>query len=149
MTLESEHHCRQQRPYTKHKHHYRNRVLCRVPEALDKAWKTLDEGFAECSTRPRELDELYISNSFFAEYFLSGTRQKKPLSQRLVVHPCVWERRPSTQPIIDNRHFSSIGKFNTLLLLLGTCSQMLWVKNKATQKMLNVKALRPSRHYLL
>jgi hypothetical protein len=27
--------------------------------------------------------------------------------------------------------------------LLGTCSQMLRIKNKATQKMLSVKALRP------
>jgi hypothetical protein len=33
------------------------------------------------------------------------------------------------------------------LCLLGTCSQMLWVKNKATQKMLNDKVLRPSKHY--
>jgi hypothetical protein len=31
--------------------------------------------------------------------------------------------------------------------LLGTCSQMLRVKNKATQKMLNDKVLRPLRHY--
>ena len=30
---------------------------------------------------------------------------------------------------------------------LVTCSQMLRLKNKATQKMLNVKALRPSEHY--
>jgi hypothetical protein len=30
---------------------------------------------------------------------------------------------------------------------LGTCSQMLRVKNKETQKMLNVKVLRPSKHY--
>jgi hypothetical protein len=29
--------------------HYRNRRLCRVPEALGKALKTL--GFAECRTR--------------------------------------------------------------------------------------------------
>jgi len=27
--------------------------------------------------------------------------------------------------------------------LLGTCSQMLRIKNKATQKMLSVKVLRP------
>jgi hypothetical protein len=32
--------------------------------------------------------------------------------------------------------------------LLETCSQMLRVKNKATQKMLNIKVLRPSRHYV-
>jgi hypothetical protein len=32
--------------------------------------------------------------------------------------------------------------------LLETCSQMLRVKNKATEKVLNVKVLRPSKHYL-
>jgi hypothetical protein len=32
--------------------------------------------FAECDTRQRELGEQYIGNDFFAEYFLSGTRQK-------------------------------------------------------------------------
>jgi hypothetical protein len=31
--------------------------------------------------------------------------------------------------------------------MLVTCSQMLRLKSKATQKMLNVKALRPSEHY--
>jgi hypothetical protein len=31
--------------------------------------------FAECDTRQRKLGELYIGNGFFAEYFLSGTRQ--------------------------------------------------------------------------
>jgi hypothetical protein len=31
--------------------------------------------------------------------------------------------------------------------ILETCSQMLWIKNKATQ-MLMVKALHPSKHYL-
>jgi hypothetical protein len=31
--------------------------------------------------------------------------------------------------------------------MLGTCSQMLRVKNKATQKMLIDKILRPSKHY--
>jgi hypothetical protein len=33
--------------------------------------------------------------------------------------------------------------------LLGTCSQMLRLKNKATHKMLNDRVLRPSKHYLL
>jgi hypothetical protein len=47
-----------------------------VSKTLDKAWKTLDEGFAECNTRQRKLGELYIGNGFFAEYFLSGTRQR-------------------------------------------------------------------------
>jgi hypothetical protein len=36
---------------------------------------SIGEVFAECDTRQRELDELYIGNDFFAEYFLSGTRQ--------------------------------------------------------------------------
>jgi hypothetical protein len=51
-------------------YNYRNQALCRVSEALGKAWKTLGEGFAECDTQQRELGELYIGNDFFAEYFL-------------------------------------------------------------------------------
>jgi hypothetical protein len=43
-----------------------------VPEALDKAWKIVGEVFAECDSRQRSLDELYIGNDFFAEYFLLG-----------------------------------------------------------------------------
>jgi hypothetical protein len=56
--------------------HYRNQTLCRVPEALGKPWKTLDKVFDESDTRQRELGEQYIGNSFFVEYFLSGTRQR-------------------------------------------------------------------------
>jgi hypothetical protein len=47
-----------------------------MPEALGKAQKTLGKNFAECDTRQRELGEQYIDNDFFAEYFLSGTRQR-------------------------------------------------------------------------
>jgi hypothetical protein len=32
--------------------------------------------------------------------------------------------------------------------MLGTCSQMLRLENKATQRMLNVKVLRPTKHYI-
>jgi hypothetical protein len=58
--------------------------------------EALGEGFAECDTRQRELDELYIGNSFFAEYFYraldkdfaeshhSVLGKEKPPSQRLV-----------------------------------------------------------------
>ena len=70
-------------------------MLRRVFEALGKAWKTLDEGFIECDTQQRSLDDLHIGNGFFVEYFLSGTwerlcgvpfdtRQEKTLSQRQV-----------------------------------------------------------------
>jgi hypothetical protein len=45
--------------------HYWNNLLCRD-------WKTLGKLFAECDSRQRSLDELYIGNGFFAEYFLSG-----------------------------------------------------------------------------
>jgi ATP-dependent Zn protease len=45
-----------------------------VSEALGKARKTLGEG---SDTRQRELNELYINNDFFVEYFLSDTRQGK------------------------------------------------------------------------
>jgi hypothetical protein len=32
-------------------------------------------------------------------------------------------------------------------VLLGACSQMLQLENKATQRMLNVNILRPLKHY--
>jgi hypothetical protein len=56
--------------------HYRTQLLCRVSQTLGKGYFTLGKGFAECNTRQRTLGELYISNSLFAEYFLSGTRQR-------------------------------------------------------------------------
>ena len=59
-----------------HYHHYRKRALCRVPEALGKALKTLGKGFAECDTRQRRLGKQCIGKAFFAEYFFSGTRQR-------------------------------------------------------------------------
>jgi hypothetical protein len=55
--------------------HYRNQSLCRVPEALGDALKTLGKGFAECDTRQRSLGKDCIGKSFFAECFISGTRQ--------------------------------------------------------------------------
>jgi hypothetical protein len=42
--------------------HYRNRRLCRVPEALGK-------GFTECRTQQRRLGTQCIGKAFFAEYF--------------------------------------------------------------------------------
>jgi hypothetical protein len=62
--------------------HYRNRRLCRVPEALGKALKTLGKLFAECRTRQRGLDIQCISKAVFAEYFFSGTRQRDLSSAR-------------------------------------------------------------------
>jgi hypothetical protein len=56
--------------------HYRTQLLCRVSQTLGKARKTLGKDFAECNTRQRMLGELYIGNDLFAEYFLSGTRQR-------------------------------------------------------------------------
>jgi hypothetical protein len=48
--------------YRRHALHYRNQSLHRVPEALGEALKTLGK---QC-----------IGKDFFAEYFLSGTRQR-------------------------------------------------------------------------
>jgi hypothetical protein len=48
---------------------YRNRMLCRVPEALNKAWKTLDKVFTECRTYQRGFDEQYIGKGVFANAF--------------------------------------------------------------------------------
>jgi hypothetical protein len=56
--------------------HYRTQLLCRVSQTLGKGYFTLGKGFVECNTRQRTLGELYIGNSLFAEYFLSGTRQR-------------------------------------------------------------------------
>jgi hypothetical protein len=56
--------------------HYRTQLLCRVSQTLGKGYFTLGNGFAECNTRQRTLGELYIGNGLFAEYFLSGTRQR-------------------------------------------------------------------------
>ena len=47
-----------------------------MSKTLGKGYFTLGKGFAECNTRQRTLGELYIGNSLFAEYFLSGTRQR-------------------------------------------------------------------------
>jgi hypothetical protein len=60
----------------KYRVHYRNQSLCRVPEALGEALKTLGKGFAECYTRQRRLGEQCIGKAFFAESFFSGTRQR-------------------------------------------------------------------------
>jgi hypothetical protein len=50
-------------------------MLCRVPQALVKAQKTLNKLFAECDSQQRGFAEIYIGNNFFIEYFLWGTRQ--------------------------------------------------------------------------
>jgi hypothetical protein len=47
-----------------------------VPEALDKALKTLDKLFAECRTRQKRLGTQCIDKTFFAEYFFSSTWQR-------------------------------------------------------------------------
>jgi hypothetical protein len=62
--------------------HYRKRALCRVPEALSKAVKTLGKDFAECRTRQRRHDKQCIDKAFFVEYFFSGTQQRDLPSAR-------------------------------------------------------------------
>jgi hypothetical protein len=50
--------------------------------------------------------------------------------------------------LVCSRPLGFTSHTNTVLLrVLGTCSQMLRLKNKATQKMLNIKILRPPKHY--
>ena len=58
--------------------HYRKQWLCRVPQALGKAHKTLDKGFAECNTRQTAHGIYSAGKHLFAECFLSGTRELKP-----------------------------------------------------------------------
>jgi hypothetical protein len=45
-------------------------------QSIDKAWKTLGELIVECDSWQISLCELYNNNGFFAEYFLSCTRQR-------------------------------------------------------------------------
>jgi hypothetical protein len=51
--------------------------------------------------------------------------------------------RGHEEPHRNLHHASSVNLFLCTCLLLGTCSQMLGIKNKATQEMLGVKVLRP------
>jgi hypothetical protein len=71
-------------------------VASPLPEALGKARKTLGAVFAECDTRQRELSKQYISNDFFTDYFLSGTRQ------RLCRVPVGTRQRKATVTAPDN-----------------------------------------------
>ena len=55
--------------------HYRNLEVCRVPTAHGEAQKTLGKGFAVCYARQIALGVYRVGKRFFAECFLSGTRQ--------------------------------------------------------------------------
>jgi hypothetical protein len=57
---------------------YRNRVLCRVFNTLDKGHFTLGKVFAECYTRQRILGKHFISKWFFAEYFFGHSAKTLP-----------------------------------------------------------------------
>jgi hypothetical protein len=52
--------------------HYRNR--CRINSAKSRKYSS---NSIECDSQQIELDELYIGNGIFAEYIISGTRQRK------------------------------------------------------------------------
>jgi len=56
--------------------HYRKQWLCRVPQALGKAQKTLVKDFAECNTRQTAHDIYSVGKRLFAECFISGTGQR-------------------------------------------------------------------------
>jgi hypothetical protein len=50
--------------------------------------------------------------------------------------------------VLSAKVCSSHGNTWGVTHLLGTCSQMLWIKNKVTQ-LLKIKYLLPPKHYLL
>jgi hypothetical protein len=60
----------------------------------------------------------------------------------LVLCMCLHQRSAIDMKKARARGDPEIG--GTTLTLLGTCSQMLRIKNKATRKMLSIKVLRPS-----
>jgi hypothetical protein len=45
--------------------HYWKLLICRVTEALSKAWKTLNEGFVECHTQQRRLSDCTSATASF------------------------------------------------------------------------------------
>ena len=56
-------------------HHYRTRLLCRVPETLGKGRKTLGKEIAECSTRRSAHGLSSTGENGNAECLFSSTRQ--------------------------------------------------------------------------
>ena len=56
--------------------HYRNAQICCVSTAHDKVQKTFGKAFVECYTRQTALGVHRVGKYFFAECFLSGTRQR-------------------------------------------------------------------------
>lgn len=56
--------------------HYRKQLICRVPTALGIAQNTLDKHFAECHPRHSPHGKKIDGKEAFAEYLLSGTRQR-------------------------------------------------------------------------
>jgi hypothetical protein len=61
--------------------HYRTSVLCRVPETLGKAQKTLGNKFAKCGSRRSAHGFLFVGEAGFAECHFSGTRQSVAMCQ--------------------------------------------------------------------
>jgi len=82
------------------KMHYRKQELCRVLKTHGEAQKTLGKGFAECYIRQTAHDVHCDGKSFFAECFLSCTRQRlcrvlKPTLGKKKVKSNVTARRRS------------------------------------------------------
>jgi hypothetical protein len=74
--------------------HYRKWALCRVPEALGKAPKTLGKGFAECRTRQKKarqtVKDAKLNSNTYLFYKLStyltfepGNEIGQPISRTL------------------------------------------------------------------
>ena len=79
--------------------HYRIHRLCRVPQALGKAWNTLGKDFAECNTRQRAHSKKINGKGLFAECYLSGTPQSicrvpKNTRQRKALDKIKTEKNP-------------------------------------------------------
>jgi hypothetical protein len=56
--------------------HYQTQLLFQVLQALDKVTNALNKHFAECYIRQRLHNEPSDGKGFFAECFLSDTRQR-------------------------------------------------------------------------
>jgi hypothetical protein len=76
------------------------------------------------------------------------TEQNRDPIHELIHYARTKRYQPNKAKWMDSADTETVLYCYTLIILLGTCSQMLRVKNKATQKMLNIKVLRPSSHYV-
>ena len=132
-------------------YHYRKQSLCHVPQALDKAQKTLGKGFVECNTRQTAHDIYSADKRLFAEYFLSGTRQRlcrelKPtLGEKSNVTE--WRRSRRACRVSNLRHSANLPSLPSVKVqALGKASSFVVCQSSGTRQSFFLCRVSSSRH---